>query len=626
MIKKIVICTVIFSISIFSIISFVRAQDEDRLELISLDFKGMNIRDVLKILSKKSGLNIVADRDVKGKVDLYLTDVDVMDALDIIVATNNLAYEQEGTLVRIMTEKKYEKMHGRKFRDKTKTEIIRLNYVKASDVSKTIKQMMTRVGKIIPDDGSNTIVLIDNPDNMERVKDAISEIDVPLVTQIFSLDYAKAESIKAKLEAMLSKNIGSINFDDRTNKLIVKDTPEKMEDIRKVVEAFDEKTKEVMIEANIIQITLSDKYSYGIDWADVLQWSDVRLTGDTDLSTGLTGTTPNTLTVATIGGTYTTVLSLFDAFGETNVLSRPRITVANKEEAKILVGAKEAYVTSEVTTTSGGTYHTTDHVQFVDVGVSLSVTPEINRAGYVKMKIKPEVSSADATKTVTLQNPDGSTRTIVPYVSTSEADTTVLVRDGTTIIIGGLMKDTIVDYKEKVPFLGDIPILGKLFSTTGKTKEKTELVILLTPHIIEGDMITKDTESYLEYWEEKEEAVKIERQEHRLESQKILEKRQQKPFLIGERTPYEEYYFMVEEKINNTARKQHVSNIKGEVELRFSLDREGFLVRGPVVLNKPDLKLVRAAVGCIKELSPFPPFLDEMDREKADFYVLVNYE
>ena len=123
------------------------------------------------------------------------------------------------------------------------------------------------------------------------------------------------------------------------------------------------------------------------------------------------------------------------------------------------------YVTSEVTTTTGGTYHTTDHVQFVDVGVTLSVTPIINKAGFVTMRIKPEVSSTDETKTVQLTNPDGSTRTIVPYVTTSEAETTVMIKDGTTLVIAGLMKDTAVEHEEKVPFLGDLPILGKLFLT-----------------------------------------------------------------------------------------------------------------------------------------------------------------
>lgn len=661
MIKKIIIIFTVFLMSVFCVASFVPAQEyyEDSTELISLDLKGMDIRDVLKILSQKSGLNIVADKDVKGTVSLYVKDVDVMQALDIVVYTNGLAYEQEGTLVRIMTDRQYEKMHGKRFKDATITEIVKLDYASATEVAKAIQQIKTKIGKIIADDRSNTLVLIDSPGNMKRLKEAISEIDAQLFTEIFSLDYAKAEPIKEKLEQMITGGVGSIKFDERTNKVIVKDTPKKIAEIKRVVAAFDEKTREVMIDASIIQVTLSDKYSYGIDWADIAALGDVRLTGDTNLSTGLTGTNPNVLTIATTGGNYSTVVSLLKTFGETNVLSRPRITVADNEEARILVGSKEVYVTSEVTTTSGGTYHTTDHVQFVDVGVRLQVTPEINKAGYIKLKIKPEVSNTDSTKTVELKNPDGSTRTIVPYVTTSEAETTVIVKDNTTLIIGGLMKDTIVEHTEKVPFLGDLPLIGKLFSSKGKSKEKTELVIFLTPHILEGDVTTEEAGKYIGVWEEKQASVKIEKPEGpslkskrgaletkdtqddtlvkkkknvwtRLlganDEKRLPEKTKIQKQHLSEKTPYEEYYFVVRDEVNNAARNQDVSGLKGEVVLQFTLDREGFIIRGPVVLNRPDLKLVRAAVSAVKKAMPFPPLPRALNKKEAEFNVTVRYE
>lgn len=635
MIKRIVIYLAIFSMT-FSMAPLARAQYETHTELISLDLKGMDIRDVLKILSQKSGLNIVADSEVKGTVALYIKDVDIMDALDIIVSTNGLAYEQEGTLIRVMTDKKYEELHGKGFEDKTRTEIVRLHYANASSVAKAISDMKTRAGKIIADDRSNTIVLMDSPGNIEKMRDAISEMDVPLVTEVFSLDYAKAEAIKDKLEQVVSEGAGAIKFDERTNKIVIKDTPQRIIDIKKVIEAFDEKTREVIIDAHIIQVTLTDKYSHGIDWSSVATLGDLTLASTTNLTTSLTGTTPSTFAIAKKGGTHSTIIKLLETFGETNVLSRPRITVADREEAKILVGAKEVYVTSEITTATGGTYHTTDHVQFVDVGVRLAVSPEINNDGYIKLKIKPEVSSTDATKTVTLTNPDGSTRTIVPFVNTSEAETVVLVKDDTTLIIGGLMKDTITDQKQKVPFLGDLPIVGKLFSTSGESKEKTELVIFLTPHIIEGDETTEEAESYLYEWEEKKEKGWIDRpdaskyewfKEARvkdgIEAEELLEE-----LAISDTDiklePYAEYYLTIRKRINDVAEQQDVSGA-GEVELQFTLDRQGFLTMGPVVLNKPDLGLVRAAVDCVKLASPFPAFPSDMRKEELDFYVVVRY-
>ena len=669
MTKKIIICITIFSISIFSPVPMIQAQYYDiEAELISLDLKGMDIRDVLKLLSQKSGLNIVADKDVKGAVSLYLKDVDVMAALDVLVTTNDLAYEKEGLLIRIMPQNKYLKLHGKNFKDRTKTEIVKLKYADANDIAKVITKMKSKIGNVIPDSSSSTIVLIDNPYNIKSMKDVIAEVDVLLVTEVFSLDYGDAEVVQGKIEKMISDNVGSAKFDKRTNKIIVKDTQEKIDDIKKVIEAFDEKTRVVVIDANIIKVTLTDKYSYGIDWADIASLGDITLTGSSNLTTSLTGTTPSTLTVATATN-YSTVISLLDTFGQTDVLSRPRITVADKEDAMILVGAKEVYVTSEVTTTSGGTYHTTDNVQFVDVGVRLTVTPEINSEGYIRMKIRPEVSDTDATKTVILTNPDGSTRSIIPHVTTSEAETTLLVKDKTTIILGGLMKDTVTEYRDKVPFLGDLPLLGKFFSTQGKSKEKTELVILLTPHIIEGDKMTKDVKFYKDEWNRYAKAAQIESPEEeamrkaedkktgsvkkvrksastrsspaKLAPAKAMAAKTPKnkwaqlftsrPKVTKAKTPldqgaYEKYYMALRKEVNNIAKKQDVSGKKGEVELRFSLDREGFLVRGPVVLNKPDLQLVRAAVNSVKKAMPFGVFPKGIKQKEAEFYVVVRYE
>lgn len=670
---------VILAILMFSGVGFAAQQIES--DLMSLDLKGMDIRDVLKILSQKSGLNIVADSEVNGTVTLYLKDVSVMDAITIIASTNKLAYEQTGTLIRLMNEKDYEKAHGRSFEDRTKTEVAKLNYTSAVEIGKAVSQMKSEIGKVISDDVSGTIVMIDAPDNIKRMRQVIAEMDVPLVTEVFPLDYAKAESLKEKISEMVSKEAGSVKFDEKTNKLVVKDTEQRVEDIRKVINAFDEKTREVLIDANIVQVTLSDKYSYGIDWLDIAKMGGVKLTGDTNLSTGLSNVTPNTLSIATTGRNYTTIISLLKTYGKTNVLSRPRIMVLDRKEAKILVGSKEVYVTSEVTTTSGGTYHTTDNVQFVDVGVRLAVTPEINRAGFVTLKIKPEVSNADATKTVELKNPDGSTRTVVPYVTTAEAETSVAVKDGTTIIIGGLMKDTLVDHVEKVPFLGDMPLVGKLFTAKGKSKEKTELVIFLTPHIIQGDATTDEAQKYVDDWKDKSEEINIEKpEEPAFNLSKIMPEKKaytrakaapvkQKPHAgkkklprpgqkwtpilrAGSReeknietpaaeyiatpgpsaasitkTPYEEYYFAIRKEINDLAKRdKDISGLKGEVQLQLTLDREGFLVRSPVVANNPDLRLVRSAVRTVKNAVPFQHFPKRLNKDQADFSVVIRYE
>ncbi|MFC1508538.1 secretin N-terminal domain-containing protein [Candidatus Omnitrophota bacterium] len=625
MTKKIIIYLTIFFISIFLLIPLLQAEYyEDETEFISLDIKGMDIKDVLKILSQKSGLNIVSNKDVSGTVSIYVRDIDVMDALDIVVSTNGLAYEREGTLVRVMTDRNYELLNGKTFMDRTETEIVSIDHANASDVASAIMKMKTKSGKIIPDDRSNTIIIIDNPDSIKNMEEVISRIDVSLIAEVFSLDYAKAEPLRDKLEHMLSADIGTIKFDERTNKVIVKDTPQKIEEIKMLIKAFDEKTREVVIDATIVEVRLSDKYNHGINWGDLVKLCDAALAGDASFMVNPVDAAPGALMIATTTN-YKTVAGFLKVFGEINVLSRPRITVADKEEAKILVGSKEVYVTSEVTTTSGGTYHTTDNVEFIDVGVKLAVTPEINNAGFVRLKIKPEISTADDTKTVKLKNSDGSTRAVVPFVNTSEAETTVLIKDNATLVISGLIKDSIKK----------------------KSKEKTELVIFLTPRIVGREI----------KYEEKEVCVKAENieipvpkvPEIQLESEKDIaleakqpqmQKKDEKDIALevkelkekkkiksqAKKTPYDEYYFVISEEINSIVLRQDVSGLEGAVELQFSLDKEGFITRGPTVLNKPDLLLVRNAVNCIKEGAPYPPFSRKMKKDEEEFSVVLRYK
>jgi len=211
--------------------------------------------------------------------------------------------------------------------------------------------------------------------------------------------------------------------------------------------------------------------------------------------------------------------------------------------------------------------------------------------------------------------------------------------------------------------------LGKFFSTQGKSKEKTELVILLTPHIIEGDKMTNDAKFYKDEWNRYAKAAQIESPEEeamrkaedkKTGSVKKVKKSAStrsspaklapakataaktpknkwarlftsKPKVTKAKTPldqgaYEKYYMALRKEVNNIAKKQDVSGKKGEVELQFSLDREGFLVRGPVVLNKPDLQLVRAAVNSVKKAMPFGVFPKGIKQKEAEFYVVVRYE
>jgi len=446
--------------------------------LETLELKDMDILDILKLISKKSGLNIAAGKNVKGKIAIFLKNVNVWDALRIILETNDLAYEQEEGIVKVMTAKEYEMIYGRKFTDKTAVKIVPLKFASAGNLVPLLTQIKSSIGKVIADEKSNTIVIIDAPQNIINMENLIAHIDVSTVTQVFVLKYAKAEDIQKSITGVLTPNVGRIDMDSRTNKIIVTDTAANMDKISKTIAAFDEKTSEVTIEAKILQIDLSDQFQMGVDWDKIFHYNNIALAGNFDVDAA-SGTTLTVGSADFSKYSYYALIEALDTVGKTNTLSTPRITVLNNQEAKILVGTKEVYVSTSTTNTTGIST-TAEEVTFVDVGVTLSVTPTINADGFVTMKIKPEVSSTGTPYTTASGNK-------IPVVSTSVAETNVMVKDGTTIIIGGLIKDKITDTVKKLPFFGDIPLLGLAFRSKDKTTTKTELAIFLTPHIISGD-------------------------------------------------------------------------------------------------------------------------------------------
>ncbi|MDP2942431.1 MAG: secretin N-terminal domain-containing protein, partial [Candidatus Omnitrophota bacterium] len=449
---------------------------------ITLDIKGMDIIDVLKIISQRTGMNIVASKGLSGKVTIFLKDVDAWDALEIILLANDLAYVVDGDIVTIMTGREYETLYGERFKDKKEVRIIKLNYANAAEVAKALTQVKTAIGRVVVDAGSNTLILMETKDRLAQMEEMVKVMDLPTVTKIFSLDYAKSDKLNPKIQDMITKGVGTMRFDERTNKLVVTDLPEKVKEIEKVITAFDEKTRQVLIDAKIVQVELNDKFQAGIDWKAVFKDFTVQQT----LSAGLT--TGGKITLATLvfgkdRNTLDALMNFLGTTGKTNIISSPRVTALDGQEAKIMVGTKEAYITATTITPATGAVTTAESVNFVDVGIQLYVTPTINKEGYVVMKIRPVVSSVGS-RIKTAASPDG-----VPIVKTSEAETSILVKDGMTIVMGGLMEDKVSKNMTKIPVLGDIPVLGFIFRNTNNEVKKTELVIFLTPTIISGDFI-----------------------------------------------------------------------------------------------------------------------------------------
>ncbi|NQS99784.1 MAG: secretin and TonB N-terminal domain-containing protein [Candidatus Omnitrophica bacterium] len=406
-------------------------------ENITVDFKDADIHDVLKILSYKSGVNIVAGQDVAGTVTLRLVDVHWERALDVILKNSGFVYERDDDIIRVTT--------------------------------------------------------VENLGNEE------------LSTEIFVLNYAEASQVAESVKEILSER-GRIKFDQRTNQVVITDIPTNLYKISKVVERLDRKTPQVMIEAKLIETVLDDDERLGIDWTLYASATGasrpITVPFVWDNEGGITGRKFYPHVDAGTGDFADSVLNGFPyagssdfSFGtlsfaqlqniieilktrsDTKTLSNPRIVTLNNKEAVIHVGRNYNIPLYE-RNSSTGQMEITDYKE-EEIGIKLTVTPHVNAQREIVVDLHPEVSSF-------LQF-DNYGNVQAPVFSTRDAITQVMIKDGETIVIGGLIKEETVDYVKKVPILGDIPILKYLFSKTNKTVDTTDLMIFVTVKLLDSD-------------------------------------------------------------------------------------------------------------------------------------------
>ena len=476
---------------------------------ITLELKGVNILDVLKILAKRSGLNIVAGRNVRGDVTLYMQDVQVRRALDTIVNTLDLAYEEKDGIITVMSQKEFQSIFGKPFQDNRITETFKLQHAIPSVMNQLVQQMKSPAGRIAVDERTGTIIVTDLQGVVDEIRQAVQEFDQPLVTKVFDLQYAVAADIGEELMDYLTPEVGILKIDKRANRITITDRQAIVEQIGTVIEGFDTRPKQVLIDAKVVEVQLYDAFRFGIDW----DWVDLRAGSvkNVTLNPVLPVSAPGTslgsgdLSTFTIGSTergdsLQAVMNVLENVGKTNILSSPRLLVLNNEEAQLAVATREPVVTQTVQL-SQATSNTADQIDYIDVGVTLSVVPTISADGNVTLKIKPEVSTKNST--LELQGvASGSNTTFVrsrvPVVTTQMLETTVVVKDGTTVVVGGLIQDREAKTRKKIPVLGDIPILGSAFRTKTNDMNKTELVVFLTPHIVSGKKDTAEQDKYLD--------------------------------------------------------------------------------------------------------------------------------
>jgi type IV pilus assembly protein PilQ len=414
-------------------------------EKLSLNFQNVEVRAVLQVIADFTGLNVITSDTVGGNLTLRLKDVPWDQALDIVMQAKGLAMRKNGTVLWIAP------------RDELLT-----------------KEKL----------------------ELEQ-KSQISELE-PVRTETFQLNYQKADAFKALLDSagsggrtILSKR-GSAVVDTRTNQLFVTDIPSRLEDIRQLVQKTDVASRQVLIEARIVEASdtfsrnLGAKLGFG---GTVNRGSGTGQVAATQSATGgvvvgnqvnlpasgvgggSPGTIAFTLFSSAVSQFITLELSALEADGKGKILSSPRVVTADQLKATIEQGTELPY---QIATSSGAT-----SLAFRKANLKLDVTPQITPDGNVILDVDV---TKDSVGQATLQG---------FAIDTKHVKTQVLVENGGTVVIGGIYIQQDRDTVTKVPLFGDIPVLGNLFKTSTRTNDKTELLIFLSPKVINDKVVVK---------------------------------------------------------------------------------------------------------------------------------------
>jgi len=299
-------------------------------------------------------------------------------------------------------------------------------------------------------------------------------------------------SLETGVTQLLSPD-GKLVMDKQGGNILVTDFPRSLDRIAAFLEVVEGSVqRQVLIEARLIEVTLTGEFRFGIDWSAVARAG--ALAGAT--SSGLIFSqvlAPANTTEFQIGVTssdFNALVNILSSQGEVNVLSSPRLATLNNQTAVLRSATDDVFFVTEterVPGTSGGfNSFTTVTPRTVTVGVVLSITPQISSDGSVILHVRPTVSRSDSTADITVGEADNRTTISVPILDVREADVIVRAEEGQVVVIGGLIDERQTDDEKKVPLLGDLPGIGRLFRQTTQKRDKTELVVLLRPTVLVG--------------------------------------------------------------------------------------------------------------------------------------------
>lgn len=475
---------------------------------ISMDFKDANLKDILKIFSIQSGMNFIASQSLQDRrMTLYLDKVPIQEAMDKLFKANNLAYvldkDSSVLIVKDLGEPQVDII----------TQVFFLKYATVSTSSlkeEMNKQMSSDTSSGSSSGSSGSGGASSGSGGGSGKWGAESDAGITKV-----------------IKKLLSEN-GSVIEDFRTNSLIVTDIPMRIAVVSQVIKTLDVSVPQVMLEVEMLDASKNVVDKLGFEWSSNSPFTLLIQPHGSSFFLGdlarrkIAQSATNAQGAVTFGGTFAQVLDFLTTQTDTKYLARPRLLTLNNETAEIKITTQESI---GIKTT---TYQATVSAEpeRMETGVLLRVTPQINlETGEVTMFIFPQVASATAGNSLT----SGSLTYTYRDPEIRSTKTMVKVKDGQTVVLGGLIRDEVLSVTQKIPILGDIPIIGWLFKHQGGSADKNikrELLVFITPHIVKDAPIELAQAKKISLLErEQSPAAKIERESVISGNLDLLEKR-----------------------------------------------------------------------------------------------------
>jgi len=420
---------------------------------IELHAQGEDLGTVLELLSRQAEVNIIKSKNVKGTVTADLYGVTPDQVLEAVCRANDLKWVREGDFVYVYTRQEWDTLQSAD--ERLVTEVFHLNYLTADEAKKLITPALSKKGS--------------------TAETTPAETGIPA--------------------ASTSAGGDSYGLPDT---IVVRDFPEKLVEVRKILKRMDRRPRQVLVEATILSVALNDSMSLGVNF-NALAGVDFRDLSTTAHPVTNTTTVPGTATttvdvnnasqwgqaftqgfasqgtglnVGIITNNIAMFINALEEVSDTTILSNPKVLALNKQPAEVNIGDQIGY-RGDVTSTETSQV---SQAAFLDVGTVLRFRPFISDDGYVRMEVHPEVSDRG-----------GETIDGVPSKATTQVTCNVMIKDGYTIVIGGLFREETIISREQIPGLGSVPGFGWLFRNKSDSTSRREIVILLTPHIIEED-------------------------------------------------------------------------------------------------------------------------------------------